>query len=46
MIGTESYLAPEVMAGEPASERSDLYALGVVLADAARGRRPGRRSGS
>ncbi len=33
VIGTESYLAPEVMKGEPASERSDLYALGVLLAD-------------
>ena len=36
VIGTESYIAPEVKDGEPASERSDLYALGVVLADAAR----------
>lgn len=32
VIGTESYIAPEVMAGRPASERSDLYALGVLLA--------------
>ena len=37
VIGTERYLAPEVRAGDPATERSDLYALGVVLADAARG---------
>ena len=36
VIGTETYLAPEVMRGAPASERSDLFALGVVLADAAR----------
>ncbi len=35
VIGTESYIAPEVKAGEPASERSDLYALGVVLGDTA-----------
>lgn len=35
VIGTESYIAPEVREGAPASERSDLYALGVVLADAA-----------
>ncbi|HEY8000795.1 MAG TPA: serine/threonine-protein kinase [Solirubrobacterales bacterium] len=35
VIGTERYLAPEVIAGEPASERSDLYALGVLLADLA-----------
>ena len=31
VIGTETYLAPEVLAGEPATVRSDLYALGVVL---------------
>lgn len=31
VLGTERYAAPEVMAGEPASERSDLYSLGVVL---------------
>ncbi len=36
VIGTETYLAPEVRAGEPASERSDLYSLGVLLGDAAR----------
>jgi hypothetical protein len=37
VIGTESYIAPEVLAGESATEASDLYALGVVLSDAARG---------
>ena len=37
VIGTERYLAPEVMAGEPASERSDLFAVGVVLAEVSRG---------
>ena len=36
VIGTESYLAPEVKEGAPASERADLYALGVVLADVSR----------
>ena len=36
VIGTESYMAPEVRAGEPATERSDLYSTGVVLAEAAR----------
>ena len=29
--GTPTYLAPEVLAGEVFSERSDVYALGVVL---------------
>ena len=36
VIGTESYLAPEVKEGAPANERADLYALGVVLADVSR----------
>ena len=40
VIGTESYIAPEVRQGEPASERSDLFALGVVLADVAATARP------
>ncbi len=35
VIGTETYLAPEVLAGDPATVRSDLYALGVVLAKTA-----------
>ncbi len=35
VIGTETYLAPEVLRGEPATVRSDLYALGVVLGQAA-----------
>ncbi|HEX3240560.1 MAG TPA: serine/threonine-protein kinase [Solirubrobacterales bacterium] len=31
VLGTERYTAPEVMAGEAATERSDLYSCGVVL---------------
>ena len=29
--GTPLYIAPETLAGEPSSQRSDLYALGVLL---------------
>ena len=36
VIGTETYLAPELKRGDPATERSDLYALGIVLAECAR----------
>ena len=31
VIGTETYMAPELIQGSPASERSDLYALGMLL---------------
>jgi len=34
VIGTLKYMAPEVLAGEAATERADLYALGIVLAEA------------
>jgi eukaryotic-like serine/threonine-protein kinase len=33
LLGTVRYLAPEVMNGGPASERSDLYSCGVLLRD-------------
>lgn len=33
LLGTARYIAPEVMTGEPATERSDLYSCGVVLRD-------------
>jgi eukaryotic-like serine/threonine-protein kinase len=32
-IGTLKYMAPEVSAGRPATARSDLYSLGVLLRD-------------
>jgi len=31
VVGTARFIAPEVLAGQPASERSDLYACGVLL---------------
>jgi eukaryotic-like serine/threonine-protein kinase len=33
LLGTARYIAPEVMAGGPASERSDLYSCGIMLRD-------------
>jgi serine/threonine protein kinase len=38
VMGTLKYMAPEVLAGKQATERSDLYALGVVLQEALAGR--------
>jgi eukaryotic-like serine/threonine-protein kinase len=38
VIGTLKYMAPEVLGGEPATERSDLFALGVVLKETLAGR--------
>ncbi len=38
--GTLPYLAPEVLRGETADARSDLYSLGAVLYEAATGKRP------
>jgi len=40
IIGTAAYLAPEQLAGEDATPRSDLYALGVLLHEAITRRRP------
>lgn len=31
VVGTPTYMAPEVLAGEPASAQSDIYAVGVLL---------------
>lgn len=38
-VGTPAYRAPEVAAGGPATPRSDLYAVGMVLYEAATARR-------
>jgi serine/threonine-protein kinase len=40
LLGSTSYLAPERLAGQPATASSDLYALGVLLYEAASGVRP------
>ena len=40
IAGTLAYLAPEVVLGQNADERSDIWALGVVLYEAAAGELP------
>jgi serine/threonine-protein kinase len=42
LVGTTAYLAPERLAGEPATASSDLYGVGVVLFEALAGRPPFR----
>ncbi len=43
-VGTPHYMAPEVREGDPATTRSDVWSLGVVLHEIFFGRRPDRRS--
>ena len=38
--GTPSYMAPEVLGGQPGDEKSDLFALGVTLFEALTGKYP------
>ena len=40
LVGTPAYLAPERIDGSPATPRSDLYSLGVVLYEALGGVKP------
>jgi tetratricopeptide (TPR) repeat protein len=40
IAGTLAYMAPEVLSGEPASESSDIWSLGVLLYEMAAGKMP------
>jgi serine/threonine protein kinase len=40
LVGTPSHLPPEVAMGSPATQRSDLYAVGVILFEMLDGRPP------
>jgi len=42
LVGTPAYLAPEVLAGSPATVRSDVYGLGILLYHLATGSFPVR----
>lgn len=46
ILGTPRYVAPEIIGGKKASARSDQYAMGLVLYEAATGVKPFNDSGS
>lgn len=44
VFGTPGYIAPECVTGNPATEKSDLFSLGVMLYECATGRNPFARA--
>src|SRR5699024_6629762 len=40
LMGTVSYMSPELVTGDPADERSDVYALGILIFEMITGTRP------
>lgn len=46
VLGTPAYMSPEQLRGEPATAASDLFALGLVLAELATGRHPFAEAGA
>lgn len=46
LVGTPAYVAPELVRGEPANERSDIYSLGIILYHMLAGRPPFEQSES
>lgn len=46
IMGTPRYVAPEIIGGEPATAKSDQYAIGLVLYEAATGVKPFAEAGT